>query len=540
MSNKRYKTLYEKNMYKLIQLCNTVVLIYTILMFAVFPYYLRNAYSTSREDKYHFFVILTLIALSAIAVLFAINYQHVPKNGVKVTIVEYIGRSKLNLADFSILAFWVINFLSAAFASLAGGDFMSFVSGTNGRNMGLLTISMLVISYFLISRMFCYKKYFFYITLIGMSFMSVLAVLNYYYIDPLNIFDNYSSQSNVIRNFTSTIGNKNYLSAMICVALPLAMGVAIATRDKMTYIIANICVGIQFMSLIVATSDGGFLGCFVGISVLLLYSARDIKRFSRFFICATVIVASGKLLWLFDIFMKGNNKGYTSFSRLFIYDHRIFFFIPVFIFLAILFSKIKDEDGKISKCTVVVVRIILLVFVIVCALLFIYYTSNPEIETNEITSFFRFDEEWGTHRGFFWIKSFEMFKNFSFRETLFGVGPANFVEPFLIFDSELIARYNETHADAAHNVYINYLITCGILGFVTYLVFILSVLRDALRSAKNNPMAFMLLGALTAYLAQDFVNLANPVNTPWLFIIIALSQASFLKCNSPEHTKQTF
>ena len=107
-------------------------------------------------------------------------------------------------------------------------------------------------------------------------------------------------------NFTSTIGNKNYLSAMITVALPFSVGLAVATQDKVLRILAYVSTGLQFMGLLVATSDGGFLGCFAAFAVMLVIVSRDMKKLSKFFFCLAIMMASAKLLWLFDLIMKGN------------------------------------------------------------------------------------------------------------------------------------------------------------------------------------------------------------------------------------------
>ncbi|MBE6691724.1 MAG: O-antigen ligase family protein [Ruminococcaceae bacterium] len=534
----RGKQQFEKLAHKLLWWCNSTIVIYTMIMLSAFPFYLKESYRSARTDKYHFFVVVTLAMAIVVLAIYFVYVLNKIKYKSKLDFAERYNRKKLNAVDISLLLFWLITVISTICATVSGGEFAAFFSGSMGRNMGLLMITMLVVAYFSVSGFFCYKRGFFWFVLFAMAMMSIIAIVNYYYLDPLYLFAKYKSNANVIKNFTTTIGNKNYLSAMICVTLPLAMGLGIVTKDKITRVLSYICVGIQFMALIVATSDGGFLGCFAGIMALFVLSTRDVKRLSRFFQCAGIIVLSSKILWLFDLLMKGNNKGYTSFSRIFIYDNRLFILIPVFFGLAYYFSKLKDDSGKISKALFISAVSLTLVIVLIFVSLFVYFTSNTDIKVGEFTSFFRFDENWGTHRGFFWINAFEMFGDFTLREKLFGVGPDNFVEPFLVFDKELIQKYNETHADAAHNVYINYLITYGILGAVFYVSFIAFSLWGVIRNATKNPLAFAVVGAIVAFTFQDIVNIANPVNTPWLFILIAISQACYLKVNTPSYSNE--
>ena len=425
--------------------------------------------------------------------------------------------------------------MSTIFAVVDGGEFNSYLIGNDGRNMGLLTVSMLTVAYFMVSRYFYVNSYTFLFVMLGMGLMSLLAIVNYYYFDPLGIFEMYQTKPNVIKDFTSTIGNKNFLSALICVALPFSVGLSLATKDKLTRICSYISVGVQFMALIVATSDSGFLGCFFAFAVLLIVASRDLKKLSRLFACFAIMIGASKLLWLFDVIMQGKNKGYTSFSEIFIYNHWLFILIPVFTVLAIVFAKLKDDSGKVAKALFITSIVFVSVVVIAFAALFVYYSAiAPDAEVGEFTAFFRFDDDWGTHRGFFWKRSIEVFKDLSLREKLFGVGPDSFKAAFTPYNSELFAKYGETHTTAAHSVYLNYLVTIGALGLLSYLVFLGAAIVDAIRFSFRNPLALACLSPVIAYISQDIVNIASPVDTPWFFIMIALVQASRLYANNTE------
>ena len=399
--------------------------------------------------------------------------------------------------------------------------------------MGLLMILMMAICYFAVSRYFFYSKYVVYFMFIGMTIMSFVAIVNFYHIDILGIFAKYKTNENVQINFTSTIGNKNYLSAMITVALPFSVGLAVATEDKILKILAYVSTGLQFMGLLVATSDGGFLGCFAAFAVMLVILSRDLKKLSKFFFCLAIMMASAKLLWLFDLIMNKNNKGYTSFSEIFVYNNFVFILIPLFFGLAAVCSLAKDKD--ITKYTFIGTAAVVGLGLVAAVVMFIYYsvidTTTP---LNSFTRFFRFNASWGTHRGYFWIKSFELMKDFSFSEILFGSGPDTFYNEFAIYFDELLAKYGDSSTNAAHNVYINYLVTVGVTGIVSYLLFVGSAIFNSVKNARVNPLALMCVGVVLAYAAQDIVNIANPVNTPWFIMFIALSESVRLKANSGE------
>ena len=298
-------------------------------------------------------------------------------------------------------------------------------------------------------------------------------------------------------------------------------------------ILAYISTGLQFMGLLVATSDGGFLGCFAALAIMLVILSRDMKKLSKFFFCLCLMMVSAKLLWLFDLVMKGNNKGYTSFSEIFVYNNFVFILIPVFAGLAILCSLLKDKG--IEKFAFIGSFALVSIGALAIIAMFIYYSAiNTESTLGTFTRFFRFDEKWGTHRGYFWIKSFELMGDFNFFEVMFGSGPDTFYNVFAVYFDELLTRFGDSSTNAAHNVYINYLVTVGLTGIASYLLFVGSAIFNSVKNSKTNPLALMCVGVIVAYATQDIVNIANPVNTPWFIMFIALSESVRLKANSTE------
>lgn len=518
---------------------HSVVLIYTLSMFLVFPYYLTQKYNAARTDKYQLFLTITTIAMICTLMFLLSDYFSRKGFNIKASIKEII--KSFNCVDYLVILFFAVNLISSVFATANGGSFWDYFNGSLGRNMGVWVQLMLMIAYFLVSRLFYLRKYVLQLFMLGMAGMTLLAVLNFYHIDPLNIYDGYSAS--IVNKFISTIGNKNMLSAMICVALPYSVGMSLVSENIINRIIAYVSVGIQFMGLIVATSDGGFLGCFIGIFALLIFACRDLKRLFRFFVSLAVMVFSSRLLYFFDLAMDGNNKGYTGFSKLFVYNHTLWLIVlPIIIALCSLIyyisiNKERFNIALIKKVLFISVLVILALIIIISAILFAYISNIDNFEPykdNEFLSFFRFDDDWGTHRGFFWIRSFEIIGEYDFREFLFGSGPDSFKSEFYKYNSELLEKYNESSSNAAHSVYINYFVTLGIWGFAVYVILVISAIVTGAKFALKNPLALVCFGVIVSYAAQDLVNIANPINTPWFIIMIAICQSTRKQYNSTE------
>ena len=74
--------------------------------------------------------------------------------------------------------------------------------------------------------------------------------------------------------------------------------------------------------------------------------------------------------------------------------------------------------------------------------------------------------------------------------------------------------------DSAHNEYLHYLLTGGLLGLGAYLALLATALRGALR--KPSPVRTALGLAVAAYSLQAAVNIAQPFTTPLFFPLLAL------------------
>lgn len=509
--------------------------IYVTLLFTFFPLFLSKYYSAARRDKFWSFVVITGLMGLVVGIIALVNYL-TKDNYYNQKLNTYRDPFKLNVTDIAFAAFVGISIISTFASGRIGHCFLGLSgSESNGRNMGLLMIILLFVCYMIISRFYFSKKFVYYAIFAGITIVSVIAVLNYYKVDILGIFAKYKSNENVYLNFTSTIGNKNYLSALICVALPFSIGMAIASDDLVLRIVAYISTFIQFMGLIVATSDGGFLGCLAAIVAILVISTRYVKRLTRFFLCLTLMMAGAKFIWIIEILTKGGSKGYTSFSQFFVYSPVVFVVMAVSaIIFAVLF--LADNTGKIKEIPKAVFFVCLslagLAVVAFISLMIYFSCIDTETKLTGMMRFFRYNDAWGTHRGYFWNNSFNVYGDMNFFDKLIGTGPETFYYSFKPYFSEMVKLFNESSTNAAHNVYVNYLITHGALGLAAYLTFICSAIVSSFKRSKENPLAFVCAGVILAYAVQDIVNIANPVNTPWFIVFIALSESTRLRANS--------
>ena len=89
--------------------------------------------------------------------------------------------------------------------------------------------------------------------------------------------------------------------------------------------------------------------------------------------------------------------------------------------------------------------------------------------------------------------------------------------------------------DSAHNEYIEYITTIGILGTLTYLGVLATGLRQMLKKPKNR-FAIACGFAVLAYAVQAVVNIAIPITTPILMMLLYMG-ISIAKESADEKTE---
>ncbi len=498
---------------------NAIVNYYLLLMFTVFPLAFSRQYQNIRTDKYILFLSLTVIV--AIVEFFMILADANSRNKSKANNLKWY--QTLNFTDWSMLALLIVNSISTVFSTYPSDAFF----GTQGRNNGLLLMIAYVAIYFIITRQYQFYEYVFGGLAVGAGLVFLLAVINYFYIDPLGMFVGYDQQ--VVVDFTSTIGNKNLMASFVCVCLPVIMMLFINTSNKTLKWIYFVSMVIGFSSLLVADSDSGFLGFFVFLIILLIYYIRKPKMLSLYFFSLFSMLAGAKVLRLFSLIMNDHSKGLSEIPNLFVYDNGISYIFIIFtLLLSVLFYFIakRNPDLIFPKAVfITALSIIILSISIVIYLLIKYTFIDTTSNLNEFMSYFRFNESWGTHRGFMWIKSVEIFSNFNLKDILFGCGPDTYYSAFTPYFSELLSLFGDQTTNCAHNEYLNYLITTGILGLAAYLCVIISFIVRTFKASKINPLAIICCAGVICYSIQAIVNIAQPITTPLFILLICIGEA---------------
>lgn len=496
---------------------NSLVNYYLAIMFSFFPLFLTEQYAHARTDKYWFYMIATGILVISVGVTMLISQSERKR----------VGHTRALFLPLSVTDVFMLCFLGFAAVSTLLSDHVpeSFL-GTGGRNNGLLLLLMYTLMYFIITRNYVQKDYAFIIYLVTSSVIALLTVLNFFYIDPLKMLDGYDEAT--VNDFGSTLGNKNIIAAFMCFFLPVAVMLFVTAKSRGLRIVAGVSVVFAYTGLLCADSTSDILGLMVILPVMAILCARSFDYLRRYLLALTILFASGKLLQLFANAVGDHNKGFEFLQEFLIYHPLMF--LPAALcgvgYLLMLIAGQKKEPRYPAKAVQIILTVLFSIGIISAIGAFIHFSFiDTETDIGDFKKLLRFDDYWGTHRGFMWRVSFEEFAKFNPLRILFGAGPdtAYYVlEPHF---AELSERFGDGSTDCAHNEFINYLLTQGVLGLTAYLGLTVSALIRGLKAAKREPLALVLICPVICYLAQSAVNLYNPIVTPTLFIFLSLTEA---------------
>lgn len=505
---------------------HSLVNYYLAIMFSFFPLFLTNQYAHARIDKFWFYLVATAILVISVGLCMLFSRKAEKQAGNKAALIL-----PLSVTDIFMLCFIGIAVFSALMtehpAEAIIGPNPFFGESVHSRNNGLVLMLMYTLMYFVISRNYVRKSYVFIIYLVTSSVVALLTVLNFFYIDPLHMLEGYDQAT--IKDFGSTLGNKNIIAAFMSVFLPAAIMLFVIPESKAVRGVAGVSILFAYSGILCANSASDILGMLVILPVMAIFCARSFTFFKRYIFALTILFISGKVLWLFSLIVGDHNKGFEFIQETLIY-HKITF-LPVILFgllsIALILFEEKLESRYPAKTMTIVLTVLFAIGLVAGLGAFFYFSCiNLNADLGKLKKLLRFNDYWGTHRGFMWRVSFEEFAKFNPLRILIGTGPdtAYYVlEPHF---SELSSRFGDSSTDCAHNEFINYLLTLGVLGLVSYLGVMISAVVRGIKTAKIDPMALVFICPMICYLVQSVVNLYNPIVTPFLFIFLSLTEAT--------------
>lgn len=536
-----------KSKRKLMNASNVIVGLWVMAMFTIFPLIYNDFYFDILQTKYYTVLTLSIIMILALIVIcgFAGGFKNFFDNLNKKGFVVWF-KEEFSIWDICIMVFWLMSALSTAFA---GRFIMESITGDKGRYSGLLLISIYVILYFTVSRMFSFGKVYFTVFLAVSIPVCLFGYTDYFNMDILGFKEKISPEQWPI--FTSTIGNINTYTAVLAFYIAIAGTLFITTPFKSDngrgesigkIVFYYVIMLMNFIALAMGTSDNGYLTLAAFFGLVPFVAFRTMEGVRRFLLTIFTYLLGIKIIQLINISYAGKVLGisglYDFISDFKYLDLAIVALAIVVIIMYVLEYKKKekrrDNEALLRSLRYIWLAILVIVF---AAIVFMGMKINSDVTAAKekygaLADYFVFNDSWGTFRGYIWRAAVEEYMKFPLLHKIFGSGPDTFGLYIGLLRNEEMTSVTGQFFDATHNEYIQFLFTLGPIATIAYILALILPSVEALRTRlfylRDNTMLPYLYAcaiAVICYATQAVVNLNLPVVTPFLWIFLSIMVA---------------
>ena len=536
-----------KSKRKLMNASNVIVGLWVMAMFTIFPLIYNDFYFDILQTKYYTVLTLSIIMILALIVIcgFAGGFKNFFDNLNKKGFVVWF-KEEFSIWDICIMVFWLMSALSTAFA---GRFIMESITGDKGRYSGLLLISIYVILYFTVSRMFSFGKVYFTVFLAVSIPVCLFGYTDYFNMDILGFKEKISPEQWPI--FTSTIGNINTYTAVLAFYIAIAGTLFITTPFKSDngrgesigkIVFYYVIMLMNFIALTMGTSDNGYLTLAAFFGLVPFVAFRTMEGVRRFLLTIFTYLLGIKIIQLINISYAGKVLGISGLYD-FISDFKYLDLVIVALAITVIImyvleyrkkEKRRDNEALLRSLRYIWLAIIVIVF---AAIVFMGMKINSDVTAAKekygaLADYFVFNDSWGTFRGYIWRAAVEEYMKFPLLHKIFGSGPDTFGLYIGLLRNEEMTSVTGQFFDATHNEYIQFLFTLGPIATIAYILALILPSVEALRTRlfylRDNTMLPYLYAcaiAVICYATQAVVNLNLPVVTPFLWIFLSIMVA---------------
>ena len=349
------------------------------------------------------------------------------------------------------------------------------------------------------------------------AIVTVLYVLNVFNID---LIGTYADTAVVERaQFFSTLGQKNFNSGYLAVTLPIVFWMFLSARGPRRTVAFGIPAFMGGLALAVVDADGLLLGLTAAAAVLVCGKGFTTRILRRMMVLGMAFFfwAGFMQYWREHVYTQGGTPLLAAFGTIALAG----FCVCAAVWLALLalekrFHKVLPlyRPARVLTALAVAALVLLLVWANVLP-------GYPGF--GQLDGFLVFNDDWGTFRGTGWRAAWGVWADGSVFRKLVGVGPGMMHRAVVRWAGEsLTPRMNTFYA--AHNEYLEQLLTTGAAGLAAWLWFLVSHLK-AVRGRWNCPGVAPVTLALTSYLTQAVVSIRVSMVFPEVMLLFAVLAA---------------
>ena len=473
----------------------------------ILPLVIHNGYYDITETKAYCFGSLAAIYILALTVVSAIK-------AIKAKSIHNIRHIKPDYTEIAIAVFAVVYLVSALLSDRSATVWF----GVGARYQGVVAILLYTAVMFAVSHNYGYSQRVLIGTVAAFEIVCIIALLNCYNTDVLGFYADLELTDK--SRFISTIGNINFYSSYISLIFPLVIYGFCRAEGALTKAFFGLALAIGSLGVMVSSSESFAVGLVVALSIIPLFFFKDARIMKRFSVGIIIFLVISKAYDVFytktEAILMPNVKISLLLNAL-VNDYIVYPAIAVFVVILLIALK---KPGLLKMLHKVYAIVLVLGAVSVIGAFIGANTVLKETDFGIFNEFIKITDSWGSDRGTIWKICIELYRNLPLRQKLFGVGPEN-----LFKFTPAIQGYTGLKLDQAHNEYLQYLITTGLCGLLSYISVLVCVSIKIIKKASKNELAVAIFAGLAAYWVQAFFNIAQPFSTPIMFTFIAWALA---------------
>lgn len=127
--------------------------------------------------------------------------------------------------------------------------------------------------------------------------------------------------------------------------------------------------------------------------------------------------------------------------------------------------------------------------------------------------------------GLIWRLAIEDYQDFTPLHKLFGYGPDTFGLVTYYHNMDIMSNVYHQIFDSAHNEYLQFFITVGPIGLLSYLAIFVTAFIRIIKKGCQNPYVIAAMFGVLCYSAQATVNIGTPITIPIMFLFLSMALA---------------
>ncbi len=505
---------------------------YLLLIFGIYPLYMRQGYVDIGEAKFQFFICCSLAGAGILflsGMIDGLQKVHWRWKQKESCLIRW---DRLSVTDLFVMMFGTVVFLSYVLSDYR----QEALWGTEGWNMGAVLWLALCLLYFLISRLWDGKELICHVIMAVSAIVYFLCILDRFsfYLIPIEIRD---------PAFISTLGNINWVCGYFSVIAPVGICTFLFSGEKIDKetngretgrrIISGIYTVTAFMAGFCQGGDSIFLFYGALFYILLWIAIKKRSRIRNYFLLVSLWGFSAQAIRIMRILLPGRYNYDTDNLCAFMTDSNMTLAAGLIFLLCYLFSSRNKKEEKEDLTDVQKVHLFhkIMVFALGGGILIwlglAVWNTQKRIPLLEGKSLFLLNESWGNGRGAALKAGFSMFKEMPVLNKLIGVGPDCFSSyayslPEIAMD--IRDSFGSSRLTNAHNELLTSMVNTGMAGTFLYLGIFVSFIIRMVKRGESRELGCTAAVCAFCYLLHNMISFAQVLNLPFVFLIMAMGE----------------